>query len=228
MSSPSLWLAACALVHVSFTLASRADTPTNAVIPYKAIDELCQLADSADQSKLVVRVFVSSRDETVQGSDISLTIQSAKEGKVVVQVSTNGQIVNFPHRKELVRENPSVIANQPKGTLHLSVHYQIPLPDGLTFRYSRLGDAAAEANKMIKAQAGIASVLAPKVEGAAFVFPKESAGKAKVKILAASGPKELVADDKGLVKLKLEKSLLKENPEVQLSEKPNVVLPDIN
>ena len=72
------------------------------------------------------------------------------------------------------------------------------------------------------------SMFAPKVQGVLFVFPKESSGKAKVRILSTAGPKEFVADDEGLVKLKLEKSHLSENPAMQLSEKPKLVLPDIN
>ena len=47
-------------------------------------------------------------------------------------------------------------------------------------------------------------------------------------ILAGTGRKEFTADKEGLVKLKLEEALLSENPEVQLSEKPDVVLPDMN
>jgi hypothetical protein len=222
-----LWLAALATIYFGFALLARADS-TNAAIPYKAMDELCQIASGADQTKLKVEVYVSSANKAVPSSNITLMIQSATQGKIPVTVGTNGQILNFPHRKELVRENPFILANQPKGTLHLSLHYQIPLPEELTFRYARLGDGVAEANKMIKAQAGMMSMFAPKVEGAVFVFPKESAARAKVKILSAAGPQEFVADDKGLVKLKLEKSMIKENPEVQLLEKPKVVLPDIN
>lgn len=227
MSFRPLWCAALVLIHLGSASASRA-AGTNAVIPYQMMAELCQLASSADQAKLVIQVIVSSTNKTVSALDLVLTIQSAKAGNLPLTISTNGQILDFPYRKELVRENPSIIANQPKGTLRMFIRYEIPLPDGLTFRYSRLGDAATEANKMIKAQAGMMSLLAPKVEGALFVFPKESAGKAKVRILSTAGPKEFVADDEGLVKLKLEKSLRSENPAVQLSEKPKLVLPDIN
>ena len=215
-----------ALACLASPLSTRADN-TNAVIPYKAMDDLCQIAASADQSKLKIQVFVASTNKIVRPTDISLTIQSASQGKIAVQISTNGQIIDFPHRQELVRENPPIAANQPKGTLNLFIGYQIPI-EGLSFPYSRLGHAAAEANKMIKAQAGMMSMLAPKARGALFVFPKSSAGKAKVTILAATGRKELTADKDGRVKLKLEESLLSENPEVQLSEKPEVVLPEID
>jgi len=219
-------LAVVALVCFGVTPTSRAEN-TNAVIPYKAMNDLYQVASSADQSKLMVQVFVASTNKAVRPADISLTIQSASQGTIPVQLSTNGQITGFPHRKELVRENPSIVANQPKGTLNLFIGYQIPL-EGLSFRYSRLGHATAEANKMIKSQAGMASMLAPKAKGVMFVFPKKSSEPAKVIILTAAGRKEFVADKDGRVKLKLEESLLSENPEVQLSEKPEVVLPDLN
>jgi len=222
MSSRIFWMAGLVMVQlVSF---SHANT-TNAAIPYKAMDDLSQIAAGADQSRLFVQVFVSSRNKAVQASDIALVIQSASQGKINVALGTNGQVLNFPHRKELVRENPFIIANQPKGTLNLYLRYEVPPVEELTFKYSRLGNASAEANKMIKSQAGLMSWVAPKSQGVVFVFPKES--KAKVSIRAAAGSKEFTADDKGLVKLKLENTLLSENPDVQLSEKPQMVLPDI-
>jgi hypothetical protein len=226
MSGRLFWLVVLVMICFGLASSTHADN-TNAVIPYKAMDDLCQVAGSADQSKLMVQVFVASTNKTVRATNLVLVIQSSHQGKIPVTVSTNGQIINFPHRKELVRENPSILANQPKGTLNLFIGYQIPL-EGLSFRYARLGHAAAEANKMIKSQAGMMSALAPKARGALFVFSKKSAEPAKVILHTASGRKEFVADKDGRVKLKLEESLLSENPEVQMSEKPDVVLPDIN
>jgi hypothetical protein len=103
----------------------------------------------------------------------------------------------------------------------------LPIPDALSFRYAILGDGVAEANKMIKAQAGIMSLLAPKAKGVLFLFPKASAGKAKVIIATSAGRKESTADKDGEIELKMEKSLLSENPEVRMSEKPKAVVPDI-
>ncbi|HEX5220593.1 MAG TPA: hypothetical protein VFZ59_13565 [Verrucomicrobiae bacterium] len=225
MSRPFCW-AAVALIGLITTAVTHAAT-TNAVIPYKAMDDLWQIASSADQSKLMVRVFVASTNKTVRPADIVLTIQSASAGKIPVQLSTNGQIIDFPHRTELVRENPSIVANQPRGTLNLFIGYKIPV-EGLSFPYSRLGHAAAEANKMIKSQAGMTAMLAAKAQGVVFVFPRKSSEPAKVTILAVAGRREFIADKDGRVKLKLEESLLSENPEVQLSEKPDVVLPDMD
>lgn len=227
MSKTLSRLAVLAAFHLGLAQLVLADG-TDAIIPYKTMDDLCQVASAVDQTKLLVRVFVSSQNKAVHPSDISLTIQSSAKGMIPVQVGTNGQILNFPHEKELSRENPSIIANQPKGTLGLSISTQIVLPEALTFHYERLGDGVAEANKAIKAQAGmLLSLLAPKAQGVVFCFPKASAGKASVVIASSAGKQAFTADEKGRVKLKLEKNLLSENPEVQLSEKPQVVVPDI-
>jgi RNA polymerase sigma factor (sigma-70 family) len=199
---------------------------TNAVIPYKTMDDFCQMADSVDQNKLLARAIVTSK-RAVPPADISFTIQSAAKGPIPVGLGTNGEVLNFPHEEELRRENPPIIANQPKGTLYLFLSARIDMPEGLTFNYHRMGDGIAEVNKLIKTQAGILSPLAPKVRGVIFIFPKSSAGKAKVEFAPASGRREYTADANGQIKLKLEKTLLAEDPEVRLSEKPQQIVLDI-
>ncbi|MDB6020554.1 MAG: hypothetical protein JWQ04_411 [Pedosphaera sp.] len=199
---------------------------TNGTIPYREMDEFCQLAAGVDQSKLLIRTFISSTNKAVRPADVTLTILSAK-GAIPVQIGTNWQILNFPHQKELSRENPTIVVNQPKGTMHLALTVEIPIADAPAFPYARLGDGVAEANRMIKAKAGLMSVLAPNAEGVIFFFPKASAGKAKVEIASAAGKREYTADKHGQIKLKLEKKLLAGNPEVKLSEKPNLITPDI-
>jgi hypothetical protein len=200
---------------------------TNAVIPYQTIADLCQIADEVDRSKLNVRVFVSSNDKAVRPSDIRLIIQSAAKGMISVSIGTNGQLLDFPRQKELRRENPSIVANQPKGTLNLSISVGLVIPDEFTFRYNRLGDGLAEVNKAIKAQAGLMSWLAPTPKGVIFCFPKASAGKARIEIMSVAGRKAYTADTNGQVKLRLGKALLKENPIVQVSEQPGDIVPDM-
>jgi hypothetical protein len=220
------WLAALTIIQACMTPAGCAAN-TNAVIPYKTLDDMFQPIGEVDPTKLEIHVFVTSRNKAVHPSDISLTIQSAARGTFPVPLGTNGQILKFPHEKDLRRENPPVIANLPKGTLNLMITMQLPPSDELTFRYSRLGDGVAEINKAIKTQAGLLSPLAPKVQGVAFLFPKAGAGKAQVEIASAAGRREYTADKNGLVKLKLEKTLLAENPEVKVSKKPQHIVPDM-
>jgi hypothetical protein len=223
-----LWLAVLVFVLSCVMPSSRA-ADTNAVIPYKTLDEIFRPITVVDPTKLEIRVFVSSSNKAVHSSDISLTIQSATKGMIPVLLGTNGQVLKFPDETNLRRENPPVIANQPKGTVRLLVTLQIPPSDELTFRYNRLGNGVAEINKSIKAQAGmVLSLLAPKVQGVVFFFPKASAGKAKVEIASTAGKREYTADKHGQIKLKLDKALLAENPEVRVSEKPASIVPDIS
>ena len=221
-----LCLASLAIVPSIAPPASAAET--NAVIPYKTLDEMFQPIAKIDQSRLQIRAFVSSTNRAVHPSDITLTIHSVKKGFMPLMLGTNGQILEFPHDNELLRENPDVIANQPKGALQLWVFMQIPPPAGLAFRYSRLGDGVAEMNKAIHEQAGmVLSVVAPKIKGVIFFFPMASAGKATVEIKSAAGVKQYTTDKAGRVKLKLEKALLTENPEIKVSEKPASIVPDM-
>jgi len=201
---------------------------TNAVITYRMLDDVFQPIAKIDPAKLQVWMFVASTNKSVHPSDITLTLHSASRGLISLPLGTNGQILKFPHDPELVRENPSFVANQPKGTLQLTVTIQLPLPVELTFPYRRLGDGVAEANKSIREQAGLAlSWFAPKADGVVFSFSKASAGKATVEIAAAAGKKKYTADHNGQVTLKLEKPLLAENPEVKVSEKPVNIAPDL-
>ena len=223
-SMKKAWVRLAAAVCLSGAMTVLAQT--NAVIPYQTVDRLCEIAAETDQTKLVVRVLITSNNQAVRAADITATIQSAS-GSIPLEIGEGGRILNFPHTKELGRENPPIIANQPKGTLNLILTGQLAMPDSLSFRYARLGEGVAEANRMIKSQAGWFSLLAPKAQGVGFFFPKASAGQAKIKILSATGPKEFTADEHGLIQFKLEKSLLVENPEVTLSEKPMRVMPDM-
>lgn len=228
MKQSSHWLAVLVVVLFCVIRPSCA-ADTNAVIPYKTLDDIFQPIAEVDPTKIEIHVFVASRNKAVQPSDISLTIQSAVSGNTPVPLGTNGQIFKFPHTKELRRENPPVVSNQPKGTLNLMITIQIPPSDDLTFPYRRLGDGVAEINKSIKAQAGLMlSLFAPKVQGVVFLFPKASAGKAKVEIVSAAGKREYTADKNGVIELKLDKALVVENPEVKLSEKPEHIVPDMS
>lgn len=219
-------LAALLVISLAIPPLARADT-TNATVPYAQLDRFFQIAQELDQSKLQVRVYLYSHNPAVRPEDILLTIQSATKGMIPVHVATNGEILNFPVQKDLSQENPPIVVNQPKGTMQILLSANIPLPDGLTFQYSHLSDGAAEANRMIGEQAGMMSFMAPKSDGVVFYFKKSSAGKATVTISSLTGPQTLTADGKGQIKLKIDDSLTKENPEVQLSEKPLQVMPDI-
>jgi len=210
------------------SLSSAFADETNATLSYQKLDEFFQATTDVNQSNLLIWMFVVSTNKSVHATNITLTIQSKTRGTIPVSIAPAGRIFDFPHTKELAKENPPIISNQPKGSLHLWIQIQIPMTNWLNFRYARLADGVAEMNKTIRAQAGWAlSLLAPKVDSVTFYFPRASAGKAKVSIASTAGQREFIADKNGRIKLRLEDSLISENPEIHLSEKPFVVAPDM-
>jgi|GEM_PF-1683642 len=209
---------------ISFTRAASTDD-TTAVLSYQKLDDFFQGSAAIDQQKLSVQMFVCSTNRALQASNLTLTVR-ARRGSLPLTITTNGQIVVFPHEKDLVAENPPVVSNQPKGSLYLFVKIFIPLHDARTFSCSRLADGVLELNKLIKTQAGMLSPLAPKGKSVTFYFRKKDAGKATVSIVSPRGTKVLTADTNGLVRLTLEPSLIAENPEIHLSESA-LVAPDM-
>lgn len=221
------------------TLLARHDGPAAAGVPgnrptavmsYKDMDDFCQFTDGFDQTKLVVRPVIGSRDRTVRPGDIHLTIQSTNKGAIPLKLGSKGQIQNFPHDEALRQENPMVVSDQPKGKLDGGIWCYVPMPPARTFNYDALADAVAEANlgivrvnKLIQNRADFHGQVAP-VDGQAkvvgLIFPKSSAGKARLEIAAAAGKKEYVAGADGRILLAIDAALQKENPTVTVSEKP--------
>ena len=158
-----------------------------------------------------------------------LTIHSASKGDLPLQLGGRGQLLAFPVDDDLRRENPPVLSDQPKGTLGFGYWVYVPRPAGVTFQYNLLANAvdeanqaAARANAMAKTDYGQA---APMFEGAitgvALVFPRASAGKAKITVQTAEGIKEYTADSHGIIKLKMNPHLRAENPTLTASERPD-------
>ena len=218
-------------------LASSSSARTNATMPYRMMDDAYRLLGGVDQTKLVLNWSVSSKQKAVQTTGIHLTIQSTNQGPIPLRLNTNGQIIDFPHDEALRRENPPIVADQPKGSLNFTVWMQLPMDKGLTFPYHRLTDgvdelnrAVAEANRYSKEDefGDFGGVFRSRVQGVVIYFPRARAGKARVEIVSKAGKKEYVAPANGQIKLMVDKTLQAEDPEVILSERPQGIVPDIH
>ncbi|MBU6411758.1 MAG: hypothetical protein KGR98_15345, partial [Verrucomicrobia bacterium] len=109
------------------------------------------------------------------------------------------------------------------------------MPPNLAFRYDRLTAGVAEANKAIGAadkmiKAGHftgAPRITRTVDGVVFVFPKAAAKRATVEIAAATGSQTYVANADGIARVRLDKRLSAQDPEVTFSRKPLYIVPDL-
>ncbi len=213
-------------------------------IPYKMADDLWQLVGRVDKTKLIVQVAFKSMDKATKPGEIQIVIHSAAQGTITVPLDTNGLVIDFPHDEILRKENPTVTINHPGGMLNFNVWSYMPIQASRSFHYDQLGDGVAEtigviaqANKILVRPSYIgwinyvdslfSSSWKFKVQGVTFVFPKTSARKATIEIMSVTGIKTYQADANGEIKLKLNKSLLLENPEVKVSENPLFIGPDL-
>lgn len=228
MTMAVVGMAALLAVGTATVLAQHSDKPAKAVaqIPYKMLSDACRFQDSIKQTNLVFHILIGSSNNAVKPSDIHLTIESANQGKIPVRLGSKGEILDFSQDEDLRRENPFVVSDKPKGSLLFGAWVYVPMPEGLTFRYSHLANAVVEANKAADRAKQMAITDFPeffsgKVDGVGIVFPKSGAGKAKIIIATSAGKKEYIADGHGVIKLKINPKLQAENPLVIVSEKPD-------
>jgi len=166
--------------------------------------------------------LIESKGHKLVPINTMLTIHS-HTGAINVPVSRDGAIENFPISNELLAENPLVIANQPKGSLEVSLQIRIPVPSQRRFSYSVLVSAVREANHLFKRDAGLFAIFAPQTKDLTFVFARSQSHHATLTVFWKGAPKTTIGDDEGMLTVRADESS-KEDPEVQGSEIPKKIL----
>lgn len=202
----------------AFLLSATTAYCADVVIPYAKLYPMFERG-SRIQSPHVRPIFVAqSTDKAVKPGSITLTVQ-AKSGAIPLKIDPDGEIHGFPVSAELLKENPPIVTNQPKGTLRIGGGMGITLPDSLTFTFAQLNGYLTEAAAEMKKQAGMMlGFMIPSAKGLIFEFA--SPRKQTLTIAYKAGPKVLQADSDNGLKLPMDKASLAENPSVTLSEKP--------
>ena len=80
-----------------------------------------------------------------------------------------------------------------------------------------------EANHLFRKAMGILAILAPQTKDLTFVFASYGSDRAEVRVLWNGSPETKVADDAGMLTLRVNESA-KENPDVLVSEIPEKIL----
>ena len=191
-------------------------------IPYKRLLEITSMdkfysAPLAQRDKIKLRGYLMPANKAIKPQDVVLTIAHA-DGKERIQINADGAFELVPTAKAL-KENPMVFTNVPAGE-KASVSYAVlaVVPDGLKFSYTGLTAGVKQAADLIKSKAGMLSMFAPKFNGVEIAFSKPA--KQTLQIVAKAGTQTLTADDKGVIKLKVDAGLLNEDPQVVFSERP--------
>jgi len=191
-------------------------------IPYKRFLEITFVdrfyqAPLAQRDRLRVRASMAPSNKAIKAGDVVFTIAHA-QSKQRIAVREDGTFELIPTATVLA-ENPMVYTSMPAGEkAAFGINFYAVLPDDLKLSYADLTGGIAQGNALIKAQAGMFSLFAPKLNGVVLRFAKP--GAQTLQVLTKAGPKSLAADAAGVIKLKWDEALATENPALQFSERP--------
>ena len=189
---------------------------------YKFCWKAMRVVNDVREDRFFAEPVIEAKGHKLVPADTTLTIQS-HTGAINVPVSRDGAIENFPISTELLAENPLVVANQPKGSLDLTLQIRIPVPNQKRFSYSELVAGLREANHLVRRATGILGFLAPQTKDLTFVFAPSESDRPEVTVFWNRSPETKVADDYGMLTVRVNEST-KENPDVSMSEIPEKIL----
>lgn len=149
----------------------------------------------------------------------------AKSGAIDVPVAEDNSFA-LPLSEQLKDENPTVVTNQPKGTLSLQVGVRILLPQATHYGYSEFALGIAQANAMTKRFAGMLWLFSKTADSLILRFRRPE--RQMLRIAASDGALTLIADDSGTIFVRLDKKLAEENPMMELSEPALDALPALS
>ncbi len=204
-----------ALLMLALT-ASHAFAEEREWAPYTKIVEAVKLdkfhaLPLAERDKVVLYPTISPQNKAIKAGDVVLTVVHAG-GRQPMTVRPGGR-VDFVYNPKWVAEKAGMTINQAKGEkMNVGFGLDALLPEGTQWNYNTLVGSVGQANALIKKEAGMLSVFAPKIKSVDLVFAKP----AQVKV----GGKTLATDAKNRIRFTPEEALMKENPLMVASERP--------
>lgn len=187
------------LLALLMPLSVAAGEPTSGATPYLALYQVLAPARSIRAyDHLLAIERVESKLPGVRAQDIRITIR-ARGGAIAVPVAADGS-VDFPASDELQAENPVVETNQPKGSLMLTVHAALRVPDSLRVPWSEVDAGLRQAEELF-AKTSEGSAANAKPRGVEILFDGSGpasvtlAGKSELLLQAGADGRTLVTRD---------------------------------
>ncbi len=193
------------------------DVQNLARLPYKQLMKIAQSDSRQKKDAETYKLKIQSLLKGVKSSDIQLFLDVPD--KPVVLIVDNDGFVEVPNSVSLYSINPDLVANQPKGTLSISVELEV---------------AKSKPPKIVDGKVAYQELFRPLVEletemkkvdptfgltgQQQFVLEIET-GKAPIKITRAFGSRTYRPNAKGKIYMIKETYLYEENPTVEIPEK---------
>ena len=209
----------CSLTFVDI---AAAQTQTHTQVRYENLYralEPGQIISGFD--RLMARQRIVSRQSDVSPSQIEVRILAAS-GTILVKVAPDGG-VNFPMTQALLAENPIVESNQAKGSLSLSATMEIKLDGNKVVAYSDIYKSAMQAQQALAA-------LGPEMAGhkiRSIEFEFDHRQEARAELSDDKADELLIADNDGLLIVRIDAALVQRNAKVTFSNAPIAARPHI-
>jgi hypothetical protein len=199
----------------------------DARLPYQdlCLIQKAQVELSRRHTNLTLVLQMRSTNPNVKPSDIRANIDT-KSGKIPILIGNEGAFM-LPTSDELMAEAPSLIVNQPKGTMELSWHAGLSasLVRQMTnaIHYSPLMRAVRECDDVQEAMRRFFP-HAPRLSAAGLRLTFHSSAIVPGAIIhAKDGDRRLFADNLGELIIPIDADLMEEDPVIKLTESPFAV-----
>ncbi|MFC4819306.1 hypothetical protein [Dokdonella ginsengisoli] len=203
--------------------AAAADGAAVSATPYLALYQVLAPARSIRAyDRLIAVERVQSKSPDVRAQDIHITIR-ARRGAIAVPVAADGA-VDFPADEALQAENPPVETNQPKGSLMLTVHAALRVPDALEMPWSEVDAGLRQAEELFARTPG-GSAQDAKPRGVEIRF---APGDTASVTLAGRSERLLQSDADGRVLVTRDMVVESERPVLKFSRRPLRILPYVD
>jgi len=172
----------------------------------------------AERDRLAVLVKLGPADDAPPGTPLPVITIAARAGPIRLVPAADGTI-DIPVSEALLAEDPPVLTSAPEGQKsRVQLDLRPVLPSGATLPLSEVGIAVAQANKVIKAQAGFFSFAIPTLRAVVAVYPP---GQPQAATLTAPGvERTLTTDAKGRLRIPSDAALEAAGARVALAAPP--------
>jgi Protein of unknown function (DUF2987) len=197
--------------------------PKNAaVMPYDAVYErLKRFADSKlDRIKLEIKVH--PKDSAISQSDIRVSLANDTQS-IPIKIEADGRI-ELPLRPDFYKTGAEFMANQPKGTLETSVHIAPTWAGGKEVPYAEIEESVRQfqvAGRDVLGWLGY-MLFFPSVHSIDIPVTYKTPNGQRLDIVKDGRViQTFKADDKGLLKFRLDRRWSDWQPTLVFSEAPN-------
>jgi hypothetical protein len=214
MAAKNLLLSLLILLSTQVFAEEREWAPYRKLMETTRMDKFAATA-LAERGRVILSPTVTPESKRILPQDVVITVVHGAE-RQAFRVGADHKLA-IPFKQKWFDDNAQMTINVPKGErMNISFSLDALVPDGAQWPYANLMGSVAQANALIKSQAGMLSLFAPKVKSVVLRF----AQPAQVKIAAKDGVRVLATDAKNAIWMKPDEALMRENPVMTLSERP--------